>query len=230
MGMGFIRQLHVTRLKQFFGSKEDARTAALIDGDQFVIRQFLAYRGHPDHRSQMEFEIEFEDGTIVWKPYDRDSFDTQPCADFCRKHRHLYKLLYTEKEARRRVAEMNKRDIDIAEPGQIVYVPLRFWGDEWVQQSGLPDVDHIVYVLPCQYVKWATKRGVENRKFIVCKCDLWGEVFKEWDYFDVFQWGTYTVVQDYMQVVDEQFCLDHPTILHESHRDKLLAKFARQLP
>jgi hypothetical protein len=177
----------------------------------------------------MEFEIEFEDGTIVWKPYDRDSFDTQQCADFCRKHKHLYKLLYNEKEARRRVSEMNKQEIDLVEPGQVCLVSIRKWGEEWAQQSGLEDVDHIEYVVPCRYVKWGGKRNKEDKRFIVCRCDLWDETFRDWDYFDVVQWGTCSEPKDYMRVIDEQFCIDNPTVIHESNRARLLVQYAKKL-
>ena len=37
--MGNIKVLHVTRLKLFVGSREEAYKAALLDADQFVIRK-----------------------------------------------------------------------------------------------------------------------------------------------------------------------------------------------
>ena len=39
--MGNIRVLHVTRLKLFTGSREEAYKAALLDADQFVIRKMV---------------------------------------------------------------------------------------------------------------------------------------------------------------------------------------------
>ena len=53
------------------GSEEDAYKAAMLDNDQYVVDRILAYRGDPDQRTSMEFEVRFSDGTIVWKPWIR---------------------------------------------------------------------------------------------------------------------------------------------------------------
>ena len=37
----------------------------MLDNDQFVVDSILAYRGDPDQRTSMEFEVRFSDGTIV---------------------------------------------------------------------------------------------------------------------------------------------------------------------
>jgi len=39
--MGNIRVLHVTRLKLFVGTREEAYKAALLDADQFVIARIF---------------------------------------------------------------------------------------------------------------------------------------------------------------------------------------------
>ena len=55
--MGNIRVLHVTRLKLFAGSREEAYKAALLDADQFVIRKIHYRRGNPEKRSEMFFFV-----------------------------------------------------------------------------------------------------------------------------------------------------------------------------
>ena len=60
--MGNIKVLHVTRLKLFTGSREEAYQAALLDADQFVIRKIHYWRGNPEKRSEMFFWVEFDDG------------------------------------------------------------------------------------------------------------------------------------------------------------------------
>ena len=70
--MGNIRVLHVTRLKLFTGSREEAYKAALLDADQFVIRKIHYWRGNPEKRSEMFFFEEFDDGDKVLLPYSKD--------------------------------------------------------------------------------------------------------------------------------------------------------------
>ena len=73
--MGNIKVLHVyhvTRLKLFTGSREEAYQAALLDADQFVIRKIHYWRGNPEKRSEMFFWVEFDDGDTVLLPYSKD--------------------------------------------------------------------------------------------------------------------------------------------------------------
>ena len=67
--MGNIRSLHVTRLKLFTGSREEAYQAALLDADQFVIKMIHHGRGNPVKRSEMFFFAELDDGDKVLLPY-----------------------------------------------------------------------------------------------------------------------------------------------------------------
>ncbi len=51
----FITTLHVSRLKRFHGSHDKAYKMALLDNDQFVVKQIVTYRGEPQTRTTMEF-------------------------------------------------------------------------------------------------------------------------------------------------------------------------------
>ena len=73
---GTVSKHHVERLKLFYGTKEEAFKMAQIDNDQYVITRFIAYRGDPDTRTTMEFEVEFRDGSHPWLPWSNDLFDT----------------------------------------------------------------------------------------------------------------------------------------------------------
>jgi hypothetical protein len=50
------------------GTAEEAFRAAMLDNDQYIVDSIIAYRGDPDQRTSMEFEVQFNDGTVVWKP------------------------------------------------------------------------------------------------------------------------------------------------------------------
>jgi hypothetical protein len=233
MGMGFVTTLEVSRLKLFAGTDEEARNAALLDSDQYVIDKVLAYRGDPMKRSEMEFEVRFQDGDIVWKSYDKDIFETQQLHDYCKRVKQLYPLLFNDDQAKKMINAMKRRAIDIAEPGMKVLVDLRQWGDEvWFQREevALPDKEHISYVVPCEYIGWrASRNGTSNHKFIIVKCDLFDEILTDWDYYDVYCYGTVTELSEGMQLVDEKLCLDYPCILPDRNRQRLLKEFRTKL-
>jgi hypothetical protein len=128
------------------------------------------------------------------------------------------------------VNALKRQVIDIAEPGQKAYVDLRQWGDlVWYQQEevALPDKEHITYVVPCEYIGWRMSKNdkTSDHKFIIVSCELFDEILTDWDYYDVYCWGTTTELSAEMHIVDEQFCLDYPYILPERNRAKLLEKF-----
>ena len=56
---GAVNPYPVDRLKIFHGSDDDAYKMAMLDADQFVVDRILAYRGDPEQRTSMEFEVRF---------------------------------------------------------------------------------------------------------------------------------------------------------------------------
>ena len=79
---GNIKPLHVTRLKPFIGSREEAYELAKKDTDQFEVDCILAYRGDPETRTTMEFLVRFMDGDQTWLPYSQDIFQMQQFENF----------------------------------------------------------------------------------------------------------------------------------------------------
>jgi hypothetical protein len=67
-----IQVFHIDRVKPFYGSLEEATVQAQVDYQQFAALNITAYRGDPEKRSEMEFLLEYEDGTISWKSWDKD--------------------------------------------------------------------------------------------------------------------------------------------------------------
>ncbi len=63
---GIREEFHVNMLKPYFGTVETAKEAALLDYDQFVVRQITNYVGDPRYRKTMEFEISYESMHIVY--------------------------------------------------------------------------------------------------------------------------------------------------------------------
>jgi hypothetical protein len=52
---GKIMKLHVSRLKIFHGTKQEAIKVAQLDNDEYEIDKLLAYKGDPLHRKRMDF-------------------------------------------------------------------------------------------------------------------------------------------------------------------------------
>jgi len=81
--MGFVTTFPVEGLRVFVGTREEAVKLAMEDMDQYEVDIILAWGGDPSLRTTMEFEVKFKNGSIVWKPWDRDLALCQPFEDYC---------------------------------------------------------------------------------------------------------------------------------------------------
>jgi hypothetical protein len=124
---GEVKEFHSSRLKLFAGTPEQAYDAALRDQNQFVIAAIHAWTGNPTTRSFMQFEVEFADGTIVWKQFDSDLWHSAPFEAFCSRSRPLRCLNKTAALAAMDASARNR--LPISEVG--------------------------AYVLACTYTDWS---------------------------------------------------------------------------
>jgi hypothetical protein len=169
--LGDVQEFHVTRLKLFTGSYEEAKRVAMIDNDQYTIVQFIAYRGNPLVRTTMEFEVQFGDGSVVWLPWSKDLFDTVQYEEFCRSRPELTPLLYSAKEAADKIKQVNKTAITEIQPGDVVFVDLRSYGATWYSSLPLPDKNHTRYLLEYRYGDFSNRA----RTKIEVTCPLFKE-------------------------------------------------------
>ena len=93
--IGTVQVFHVDRVKPFYGSLEEATVLARVDHQQFIITRIMAYRGDPELRSKTKFLLEYEDGTISWKSWDQDLFDSLPYEQYCRTVPQLRPMILT---------------------------------------------------------------------------------------------------------------------------------------
>jgi hypothetical protein len=222
---GVVKVFHVTSLKIFHGNRESAYDMALRDDDQHVVKQFLAYRGDPMTRTTMEFLVEFMDGDVVWLTYCKDIAVTQQFEQFCRLKRPLFPLLFTAEMALQERSKMMKSDITEVQPGDVVYVDLRYYGAEFYSALGLPDADTLTYVVPYKYTKWPHKT---QRKRISVFCELFDEFWPRVDNFFVYCYGACKNFDpSTMVLVDIPFCLAHPNVLPDKSRSRLLRRYTR---
>jgi hypothetical protein len=206
--LGDIKVFHVTRLKMFFGTFEEAKRVAMIDNDQFVINRFLAYRGEPMTRTTVEFEIEFADKSVVWLPWSKDLFDTVQYEDFCRSKPELFTLLYDVKTADFLVKKLNQSPITEVKPGNTVFVDLRSYGAGWYKQLPLPDLHHVTYCVRYEYTRWHNKKQTK----IVASCPIFKETFVV-DHLFVKKYGSRLTPEKDSVIIDEQMVEQYPMLL-----------------
>ena len=216
--MGNIKVLHVTRLKLFVGTREEAYKAALLDADQFVIRRIHYWRGNPEKRSEMFFLVEFDDGDKVLLPYSKDLSSSAQFEEFIFAEPPLFPLRINAADAPKRITAMRREPIRNIALHDVIYVDLRYWGYEWFDTLDLPNAYVTTYVVACEYVAWHTHR---RYRYVKVRCPLFDEVLSDlWDYYYVYIYGSISALNDTHTLVDEQFCLLYPAILPERHRDR----------
>ena len=155
MTMGTIRVFHVDEVQLFIGTPEQAAELSQTDADQHMVTRIIAYIGDPAKRTTCEFEVEFQDGSILWLPWSGDLFDTVHYETFCRYKRELYPLLFTVEESKKRIASIRTQAITTVVPGDLAYISLRCMDPYWYDSLTLEDPYHVDYVLLLKYVRWS---------------------------------------------------------------------------
>lgn len=103
-------------------------------------------------RSVCTFLIWFEDNDLVWVPWSSDITETTQFEVFCNSRPELYTLLYSQLEAQKIIASLNRISITEVKPGDSVYVDLRFYGSGWYNA-----LDTTRYLVLFGYIRWFHK-------------------------------------------------------------------------
>ena len=200
------KPFHLENLKLFEGSDTEAYAQALLDRDQFVIREFIAYRGDPEMRTNCEFEVAFEAGAVKWLRWTPGLFETIQYEEFCRKDPALMPLLYDVKEAKRRIQALKRSPITSVQPNTVVYLNLRWYSHSWYQGLPLPDLFHKQYVVKCTYGGFLS----DTHKQIYLRDTVFNNNFTV-DNFFVYSWGSVTDFDaDKMVLVTKDFVRRNP--------------------
>ena len=150
-----VKVLHVSRLKPFFGSLQDAIEVAIHDKDQHNITEIQWYKGNPHVRTSLQFGILWDDG-FQERDYDADLASSQPFQEFVKSRKELYPLQFNVKEAKQAIRKIRKEPVTTVTVGSRGYISLRIFDGidrAWYDGLALPQQSKL-YVVPyvCQKI------------------------------------------------------------------------------
>jgi hypothetical protein len=129
--------------------------------------------------------------------------------------------LYKQSEAQQYKARTNKMPITIVQPGDTVYVDIRYFGFIWYDKLLLPDSVHSRYMVEMMYIDIS-----KSLRKITAKCELFDEELV-FDHYTVIRFGTNKVIKENMQLIDTNFCIKYPQILPDNTRKQLIQRYKK---
>jgi hypothetical protein len=173
----------VTELTHFHPSSLDdrpplvqAREAAELDSNQLLIDKIIDIKGDPNKRSDLSFQVRFVNSTTNWIPFSQDIFTTIHYENFIKermiKHTYLQHLVYTTKEWKDKMKELNAKPIEHLPKNTTTFTYLSSYDYNWYHQLNLPYTD------TKQYMVKLTCQGHDNKA--LTKVKLYCPIFKEY--------------------------------------------------
>jgi hypothetical protein len=205
--MSTIRTEHVTNLKHYWGSLEDATTLAQADYNQYNINKIINYKGDPNLRTSLQFLVLFvNDNTPRWLLFNRDLTETVQFEIFVKERSELLYLLHIKTQEIKLKKMLRVQPILDVKPGDTIYVILAVYGYGWYENLKLPFTDDKVYVVKMIYKKWLHN----NKKSISVACPVYGnepfDVNNEW----VQLYGLHQKLKNYMIEVTPSLLIQFP--------------------
>jgi len=203
---------HVSRVKPFFGTREEALEIAKYDKNQYTIVRFNHFTGNPHVRQSLSFNVTFEDGTIDM-PYGQDLADSSQFDQYVNAHQVLYPLRYvTVKEAKSAASALTKTSITTINAGDTIFLHLRYYDGRssmWYDSIGLPEKQRH-YLIPAQVIKSLNKESTRMLLYI--------PLFNSRNKIDAYDVTLYVVRQedfnsDTMIVIDASYFATYPKLI-----------------
>ena len=201
--------LHVSRLKPFIGSLEDAVLVAKSDQHQVFIVSINYFTGNPHLRSSMTFNVTFDDETIDVQ-YSPDLAASQQFQDYIEATPDLYPLRFTAGEAKRKIQQLNRLAITTMAVGDHGFLSLRFFDgptSAWFDSLQLPDKTRR-YVVPFVAVRFNKAQTI-----VSLSVPLFAQEYRLQAY-DILAHTVTAVVPVHHEVVTSLLVSKYPRILH----------------
>lgn len=166
--------LHVSRVKPFFGSREDAIRIGMTDKDQYRIISIDWCTGNPHVRTSMMFGITWEDGFQSIR-YNADLAASQQFQDYIHSRSYLFPLRFTSKLASKEISIINGDMITSLSLGQTVYLNLRYFdgvNSIWFDSLSLPNREKD-YVTKGSVVSWVN----QSQKRVRIKVGIYNAIY-----------------------------------------------------
>ena len=217
-----MKVFHVSRVKQFFGTAEEAFSLAQRDDDQFLVVEITMHRGIATERAYMTFYIKFEDGDEGWLQYSQDLWVNECFLEYCATRPELKILTMTSATAAMYIAEKEQQDIEM--PPTAFYIDLRVLGFTWYDRLQLPDSDAKTYIVAASFHDYKRGKptkgnglGKLNHKRAIIYIPLFDDYLHDCSLY-WFESNAYRAIPKLDDVVvDVDFLLRFPHILGENH-------------
>ena len=104
----------------------------------------------------MEFYVKFRtNADYVWLPWSEDFADSLPYEQYCQRYDPLRQLLMTTEDLNAYVHELNRQPITSVQPGDEVYVSLRYFdAGLFDNRCPYPNRYSVDYVVKIRYTQW----------------------------------------------------------------------------
>jgi len=143
---------HISTLKLFHGSEEDALHLSMLDADEYWLKAVTKWFGHSDNQKTVRLFLTFEDDTTCWSQFDNELIQTKMVEDFIIATPELYILSFPATLRKKYRDSVNKTAMNI-KLGHKGFVDLRFFGFSWYESLDLDDSHDLAYVVEYKIVK-----------------------------------------------------------------------------
>jgi len=210
-----ILTLQAEQVKLYFGTMDEARTAALNDHNQYLIESIVGWKGTPLSRTTCTFKVKWSDGTTSWMPWHRFNItDTKQYEDYIASVPELFPLQYSVADYSKLKINLNARAVSVR-AGDKIFLDMRTWGQSWLDSRELPDSDNIQYVCVAKIVRTypSSAKGKINNKFDFT-CPAFGAAEYDGQEDWVQSWGQNKVKPPGAVLVDAAMIAAYPSLLN----------------
>jgi len=152
--------VHISTLKRFFGTDQQAMELAVLDNDEFWLKAIDGWLGTPTNQRSILLHLIFDDNTDSWNQFDEELIQTALVEKYIASIPELYILSLPAKMRKNYITLTNKNTpaVNVDDTG---FLDLRYFGFSWFHAVDLPNSGIQTYLV--QYT--ITTLYPDKRKF-----------------------------------------------------------------